>query len=132
MGLTPIASITQESNSLMLRTSSVGDIRRIRVEYYVGINLSVPRNLGGYWGYWLEEAATSVFMGESNTVRVERVKGVPPKESHCLVVVPRDNFQEGSPEESLLDISPLNSYQGESIPSDQSEWVRQNMEVFSK
>jgi hypothetical protein len=92
----------------------------------------VPRNLGGYWGYWPEEAATSVFMGESNTVRVERVKGAPPKESHCLSVVPRDNFREGSPEESLLDISPLNSYQGESIPSDQSEWVRQNMEVFSK
>ena len=129
LGLTPIASITQESNSLMLRTSSVGDIRCIRVEYYVGINLSVPRNLGGYWP---EEAATLVFMGESNMVQVEIVKGALPKESHCLAVVPRDIFREGSLEESLLDISPLNSYRGESIPSDQSEWVRQNMEVFSK
>ena len=91
----------------------------------------MPRNIGGYWDYW-SEAATLVFMGESNTVRVERVKGAPLKESHCLAVVPSDIFREGSPEERVLDISPLNSYRGESIPSDQSEWVRQNMEVFSK
>jgi hypothetical protein len=32
----------------------------------------------------------------------------------------------------IYHISPLNSYRGESIQSDQSEWVRQNMEVFSK
>ena len=52
--------------------------------------------------------------------------------SHCLAVVPNGTLWEDSTEEISLDISPLNSYRGESFQSDQLEWVRQNMEVFSK
>ena len=52
--------------------------------------------------------------------------------SHYLAVVPNGTLREDSTEEISLDISPLNSYRGESFQSDQSEWVRQNMEVFSK
>ena len=52
--------------------------------------------------------------------------------SNHLAVVPNGSLREDSTEESLLDISPLNSYRGEYTQSDQSEWVRQNMEDFSK
>ncbi len=69
---------------------------------------------------------------------MERAVGVDEAEtelgmaSHCLAVVPSGTLWEDSTEELSLDISPLNSYRGESIQSDQSEWVRQNMEDFSK
>jgi hypothetical protein len=53
-------------------------------------------------------------------------------EGQCLAVVPCVSIPEVSTEEVLLDISPLNSYRGEYIQGDQSEWVRQNMEAFSK
>ncbi len=53
-------------------------------------------------------------------------------EGQCLAVVPCVSIPEVSTKEVLLDISPLNSYRGEYIQGDQSEWVRQNMEAFSK
>ena len=80
----------------------------------------------------LGEAASTLLLGDSTTARADDVEGESHMESHCLAVVSRGTFPEVSPKESLLDISPLNSYRGESIQSDQSEWVRQNIEVFSK
>ncbi len=127
----PTVYITQESTSFLVRNSRISDISRIRIEYFVGINLSVPRNLAGYWGARSEEAAPRLFMGELNMEWADSAKFAVHKESHCLALVPRDSFRDDSPEEGL-DILPLNSYQGESIPRDQSEWIRQNMEVFSK
>ena len=130
LGFTPIAFIPQKSTFILFRTFSVSDHRRTQVD--VGINFSVPRNLVGPWGHWLGEIAMPVFMGELNMVLADSAEGETHKESHCLAVVPRDISPEDLPEENLLDITPLNSYRSESIPSDQSEWVRQNMEVFSK
>ena len=131
---TPVAPIfKQESTFLLLRTTSTCDTRQsLHVQYFVGINLSVSRNSAGYWGDVLGEAASTLLLGDSTTARADDVEGESHMESHCLVVVSRGTFPEVSPKESLLDISPLNSYRGESIQSDQSEWVRQNIEVFSK
>ena len=91
-----------------------------------------PLNNAGYWGDMLREASSILLLGDSTTEWADGVEGVSRMESYCLAVVPRGTFPEVSPEESSLDISPLNSYRGESIQSDQLEWVRQNMEVFSK
>uniref|UniRef100_A0A2N9GXN7 Reverse transcriptase domain-containing protein n=1 Tax=Fagus sylvatica TaxID=28930 RepID=A0A2N9GXN7_FAGSY len=131
---TPIAPVfQQESNFLLFRTTRERDPRQsLRVRYFVGINLSVPRNIAGYWGDMSREASLFVLMGDSTTEWADGGEGVSCMESHCLALIPIGSFTEDSPEESSLDISPLNSYRGESIQSDQSEWVKQNMEVFSK
>ena len=127
---------TQELTWLEFRTNGEGECRSFRLEYYGGFNFSVPRSIAGWWGIWLGKASTKLFLGDFTTewaVEVEEAENEPyMEEDHCLAVVPSGNFRDGSTEDVSLDISPLNSYRGESIQGDQSEWVRQNMEDFSR
>ena len=126
---------SQDLKSMMCRSTREGEYRHFRVEYYVSINLGVSRGIASVCGVWPGKVLTTFLLGDSH---MERDVGMDEAEtelgmvSHCLAVVPSGTFREDSTEEISLDISPLNSYRGESIQSDQSEWVRQNMEVFSK
>ncbi len=125
----------QELTCLLFRTTREGEFRRIRVEYYEGINISVPRNIAGHWGVWLGDDPTKLLLRDSITEwadDVDEAVSEPCMESHSLAVVLCYFSREGSAEEIVFDITPLNSYLGESFQGDQSEWVRQNMEVFSK
>jgi hypothetical protein len=131
---TTLAIFIQELTSLKFRTTSEGVFRSIRLEYYRGFNFSVSRNIAECWGVRPQEPSTILLLGDSITDwvdNVEEAESEPCMESHCLAVVPC-HIPEGSTEEMSLDISPLNSYRGEYIQGDQSEWVRQNMEAFSK
>ena len=127
---------TQELTWLEFRTNGEGECRSFRLEYYGGFNFSVPRSIAECWGMWLGKASTKLFLGDFTTEWadvVEEAESEPyMEEDQCLAVVSCGTFREGSTEAVSLDISPLNSYRGESIQSDQSEWVRQNIEVFSK
>ena len=128
------AVFVQELTSLKFRMNSEGVFRSIRLEYYGGFNFSVPRNIAGNWRIRPKEASTFPLLGDSTSAwanDVEEAESGPHMESHCLAVVLCD-IPEGSTEEISLDISPLNSYRGESIQGGQSEWVRQNMEAFNK
>ena len=126
---------SQDLKSMMCRSTREGEYRHFRVEYYVSINLGVSRGIASVCGVWPGKVLTTFLLGDSH---MERDVGVDEAEtelgmvSHCLAVVPSGTFREDSIEEISLDISPLNSNRGESVQSDQSEWVRQNMEVFSK
>jgi hypothetical protein len=129
----------QELTWLKFQTRSEGGCRSFRLDYNGGFNFSVPRNIVGCWGYWRGTASTTLFLGDYITEwaddvedDVEEAENGPYMEDQCLAVVPCVSIPEVSTEEALLDISPLNSYRGEYIEGDQSEWVRQNMEAFSK
>jgi hypothetical protein len=103
---------SQDFTCLMLRTAREGEFRRIRVGYYVGINISISRNITEYWGEWRREAFPTLLLGNSNMEwadDVEEAESEPSFESLSLAVVACDNFREGSTEESTLDIAPLNS-----------------------
>ena len=127
---------TQELTWLEFRTNREGECRSFRLEYYGGFNFSVPRSIAECWGMWLGKASTKLFLGDFTTEWadvVEEAESEPyMEEDQCLAVVSCGTFREGSTEAVSLDISPLNSYRGESIQGDQSEWVRQNMEAFSR
>uniref|UniRef100_A0A2N9FXG6 Uncharacterized protein n=1 Tax=Fagus sylvatica TaxID=28930 RepID=A0A2N9FXG6_FAGSY len=66
-------AFTQKLTCLVFRTTREGDYQRFRVDYYVGINISVSRNIAGYWGDRHGEAFTTLLMGDSNKEWVDDV-----------------------------------------------------------
>jgi hypothetical protein len=88
---------SQDFTCLMLRTAREGECRRIRVGYYVGISISISRNITEYWGEWRREAFSTLLLGNSNMEWADEVEAEsePSFESLSLAVVACDNFREG-------------------------------------
>uniref|UniRef100_A0A2N9HSR5 Reverse transcriptase domain-containing protein n=1 Tax=Fagus sylvatica TaxID=28930 RepID=A0A2N9HSR5_FAGSY len=100
----------QELTWLKFQTRSEGGCRSFRLDYNGGFNFSVPRNIVGCWGYWRGTASTTLFLGDYITEWADDVE---------------DDVEEA-------ENGPYMEDQCEYIEGDQSEWVRQNMEAFSK